>query len=176
MNKWKTELNRLAVGFWCETESLDELPKWVDLACAEYGEVHPLMWELLSPKSYEAIKTLIIKISKDLNSFEITSWESEPYAQDVLAKAINSLIEEEMRVQDFCKLVTLLDANYNCDLAGVEHPNLANIAEDWWLGDLWDCCDWCDSSWNHGNSPELIKEAKVISEKLANKAFQRTSR
>ncbi len=169
MNKWKTELNRLAVGFWCETESIDALPSWVDLACAEEGEVHPLMWELLPPTSYEVIKDTILKIAKDINNFEIISWESEPYAQDALAKAISSLIEETMPVQDFCKLVTLLDANYNSDLAGVEHPDAANLAEDWWLGNLWNCCDWCDSSWDHENSPDLIKEAKLISAKLANK-------
>ena len=48
-----------------------------------------------------------------------------------------------MSVQEICNLINQLDGLYNIELAGVDNPN-KNSDDEWWLGDLWDCCDWCD--------------------------------
>lgn len=166
MSEIKIELNRLAVGFWCETENYHSLNKWIDLVSAESSDFHPFFWNLLEYNSYENTTSLLLKMANDINGFKIESWESEEYAQIELIKAIKLLLDDKMVVSKFCKLISLLDGNYNIDLAGVPHPKNSNSTEDWWLGNLWNCCDWCDSDWTIANSPELIEEAKLILSKL----------
>lgn len=167
MSSWKSELNRLAVEFWYEIADIEEAVAWVDSIYKIEGEVHPLMWDFLSPQSYPRIKYLAEKISGDINGFEVGSRESLPYAQAALLKAIIMLRNQELSVQKFCNMVSLLDCDYNLFFP-LESERI-DEESDWhgWLGNLWNCCDWCDESWNHSNSSHLLEEAYLVAKKLA---------
>lgn len=168
MKNWKLNLNQLATDFWCEVGNSSDVIAWVDFVNTEEGEIHPFFYELYDQSNIENTARILRAIAKDINEFEIESWQSEPFAKRSLFSALQLFITEKMSVQEICNLINQLDGLYNIELAGVGNPN-ENSDDEWWLGNLWDCCDWCDETWNHKNSQPLINEARRIYEKMANK-------
>lgn len=168
MKNWKLNLNQLATDYWCEVGNSNDVLSWLDLVNSEEGEIHPYFYDLYDQSSKDYTAQILRTIAKEINGFEIESWESEPFAKRSLFKALELFIAEKLTVQDICNLTTQLDGLYNIGLAGVENPN-DNADDEWWLGNLWNCCDWCDDTWNHGNSQPLVSEAKRIYRKMANK-------
>lgn len=177
MNDWRAQLNRLAVEFWCGVGDLAELAPWADAANAEMGEVHPEVWDLYIVWSMENAKELLLKIAKDVNGFKPTTWDAAPFAAAALKKALELFLAQKMSVQTLCQLVDLLDATFVIGLPlasqSEENPSKFSSQKTSWLGNLYNCCDWCDASWTMDNSPHLVAEAQRVLGVLANGAFSR---
>jgi hypothetical protein len=172
MKDWRIQLNRLTIEFWCGIGDLSELPSWADAANQEMGEVHPDVWDLYVIKSTEAAEGLLLKIAKDINKFQPASWEAEPFAVMALKRALELFLSKQISVQTLCQVVSVLDSMFVIGLVSVERPrehlpkSLEKIA---WLGNLYNCCDWCDDSWSFDNSQHLIVEARRLLTVLPNR-------
>jgi len=166
MKNWKLKLNQLVIDYWCDVGNHEEVISWADAVNLHEGEIHPFFYELYDPSNTKNIERTLTSIAKDINGFEIKSWKSEPFAKMSLVKALKLFINENRSVQEICVLINKLDMLYNIELSGIENPEEEMNEGEWWLGNLWDCCDWCDETWNHKNSPHLITEAERLIEKL----------
>lgn len=165
MKNWKLNLNQLVIDHWCDAGNYEEVLAWIDAVNMEQGEVHPYFYELYDPSNTQNTTRTLTSIAKDINGFSIKSWESEPFAKRSLVKALQMFIDERKSVQEICVLINKLDMLYNIELSGVENQNKDTNDGEWWLGDLWNCCDWCDETWSYSNSSHLIIEAKRVIEK-----------
>ncbi len=134
----------------------------------EDGEFHPLIWELYPQPKSELITGLLLTIAYEVNGFKPASVAGEALATEALKKALNAFVTQAMSVQSFCLLVNRLDLAFNTELAGIPRPTSTSADGQWWLGDLWNCCDWCDESWTHADSPHLHEEAARVAYILAN--------
>lgn len=136
----------------------------------EHGEFHTLIWEFYPQPKSELITELLLTIAYEMNGFKPASVAGEALATEALRKALNAFAAQAMSVQCFCLLVNRLDLTFNIGLAGISRPTLTSAEGQWWLGDLWNCCDWCDESWTHAGSFHLHEEAARVAHILANTA------
>ena len=164
MHHWRVELNRLTTEFWLGVGDLSEIIIWAELANADSGEVHPNVWELYAFHEHEEATLILCKIAKDVNDFSPNSWAAKPYAINTLKKALSQFLNKKIPVTSLCSLINTLDANFiTNDFAGQPRPQrLQNLDKLDWLGDLWNCCDWCDEHWNYENSFHLVAQAKKV--------------
>lgn len=159
MAHWRDELNRIAVEFWCGVGSMEELPVVADAANADLGEAHPDIWNCYTCSSEDDAAALTLKLAWELNRFVPASWEAVPYAQGALKRALDYFAAKKISVQFLCKLVQDLDVTYNVLLSPPPELSASAGSEEGWMGNLWNCCDWCDDSWSHDNFPALVEEA-----------------
>jgi hypothetical protein len=176
MNNWREQLNRLAVEFWCGVGDLSELSAWADTANAEMGEVHPDVWDIYASPKAEQANRLLLKIAKEVNGFSPESFSAKPFAINALKKALTLFLSKELSVQELCKLVDSLDTVLVIGLpmeGGIyDQPPRSSLSPDLpWLGNLWNCCDWCDDGWTFENSQALVAEAQRVLAMLANPSF-----
>ena len=175
MNNWREQLNRLAVEFWCGVGDLSEAPTWADVANAEMGEVHPDVWDIYASPTAERTTNLLLKIAKDVNGFTPTSLGAKPFAVNALKKALTLFLSKDISVQELCRLVSSLDTTFVVGPpkeTGIYDPPPISLCPDIpWLGNLWNCCDWCDDSWTFDNSSHLVAEAQRVLAMLANPSF-----
>lgn len=115
------------------------------------------MWKVFYVQEGSSFTSLVCRLAKEVNGFEVNSLEAEPFAKEALAIATEQLLKENITVPKYCELIKQLDAAFN--IAMDERPE---PIKEWWMGDLWNCCDWCDESWNHRNSKELLDEAEGL--------------
>ena len=176
MTHWREDLNRLTIEFWLRAGDLAELRTWADKANAEVGEVHPDVWDLFSVSSPDQATDLLLKIASDVNGFKPQSWEAEQFAIGALQKKLGSFLSCELSIKELCELVQVLDAIYNIGSGDMPpRPESMPTYEQWWLGNLWNCCDWCDENWTFENSAPLVAEARRVFHMLANLALHRTA-
>lgn len=143
--------------FWCGVGNRNDLEAWAESELRENENPHPDVCELFGISDEKSEKYLL-RISKDINGFEPVSDEGEKLAIIILNEYCQKFIDQEITPYKFCRLVQRLDAAF------VDFRELSDNEFEYppWLGDLWNCCDWCDGSWTNDNSPHLVKEAKVV--------------
>jgi hypothetical protein len=56
----------------------------------------------------------------------------------------------------------MLDATFNVYLSQDSTARPIAETEEWWMGNLWNNCDWCDGSWSYENCPSLVDEAHRV--------------
>ena len=175
MDKLRESLNRLAIEFWCGVGDLNELSSWADAAVMEPSEFHPLILDLYPRPTPELTTELLLRMAYEINGFRPASIEAEPLAIETLRKALDAFASQAMSVQSLCLLVNRLDLTFNIELAGIPRPTSTLADGQWWLGDLWNCCDWCDESWTHESSTHLHVEATRVFRLMANNSFKGTA-
>ncbi|QTN26431.1 hypothetical protein HZ993_13920 [Rhodoferax sp. AJA081-3] len=175
MNDWRNDLNRLAVELHYGVGELSEVMAWAGIANAATGEVHSLVWDVLTVDDVSVVTRLLAEIAWDLNKFRPNSKEALPFAIGSLRKALRQFLVRERTVQSLCELVSDLDTIYVLGVLqndGFTNAPTSHVSPSW-LGDLWNCCDWCDATWSYENSQPLVEEARRVLEMLANFSLQR---
>ena len=174
MDKWRTELNRLAVEFQYGVGSIDEARAWCDVANAECGEVHPQVWTLIATTDEGEASELLTRMAVEVNTFDPHSPSAEPFAMRAMQRLIERFLARRLSVQQFCSRVNELDSTFVTNAAFTQNPsaNLAPHAN--WLGNLWNCCDWLPESSTHEDVPELLAEVERVRDLLANVLSNRT--
>lgn len=167
MKDWREELNRIAVEFWCGVGVLEDLPIVADAANHELGEAHAEIWDFYGCTSIERAAELTLRLARELNEFVPESWEALPYAQAALRRMLTEFVAQEVSVQVLCKLIEQLDSTFNIYLSGVPQPDHTQDRGEWWMGNLWNNCDWCDGSWTYESCPSLVAEAHRVSKLLS---------
>lgn len=167
MNHWREELNRLAVEFWCGIGDISELPSWADAANLEMGEVHPDVWDFYNISNEGDAIQVLMKIAKDVNGFSPDSLLAEPYLINAFRKVLVLFLAKRISAQKLCSLVNSLDSVFAIGFPTEvriinQSQRKAEPANESWLGNLWNCCDWCDESWTFDNSYALVAEAKRL--------------
>lgn len=175
MNRLRETLNRLTVEYWAGLDDSVELSAWANAAAENPGELHTELWQLFPTPDPERAAAILQRIALDVNGFSPTSLDAEPIAAEVLARAIGKLSAREISVPAFCQIVNRFDQVFNVELAGARQAAAPNDRERWWLGNLWNCCDWCDESWTQENCPDLLQEADRLLKELSNYSFKATS-
>ena len=174
MTNWRDDLNRIAVEFWCGVGLLEELPIIADSANSDLGEAHPDIWDFYTCTSDAGATDLTSKVAFHLNGFVPESWEALPYAQDALKRALDNFAAHKMSVQALCRLVQDLDSTFNINLSDVPKPASLSELKEWWMGTLWDCCDWCGENRTHEDHPALVAEARRVAAMLSEVALKRS--
>lgn len=175
MNDWRDDLNRLTVEFHYGVGDLSEVASWAAVANAETGEVHPLVWDIFMTPASSAMTSLLTQMAWDISKFRPDSQEALPFAIDSLRKALTQFFARERTVQSLCELVSDLDTIHVLGLPNDDRPAGTPVNEVpafFWLGNLWNCCDWCDASWTYENSQSLVDEARRVLERLDNDRFR----
>jgi len=147
-------INRIAFEFWAGVGSVSDLDDWAEDQLRNENS-HPDACELFN-LSYEKAEKESIRLACQINNFKVTSEASEEWAKSLLLEYSKKLLNEEIKPIFFCNLVNMFDGAF----LGVRDigEGLAYYPE--WLGDLWNCCDWCDESWSLVNSSHLADEVK----------------
>lgn len=174
MTNWRDELNRITVEFWCGVGMLEELPNIADAANIDLGEAHPDIWQFYTCTSDGQAKDVTSKVAFHLNRFVPESWEALPYAQDALKRALDNFAAHKMSVHALCRLVQDLDSTFNINLSDLPQPASLSELNEWWMGTLWDCCDWCGENRTHEDHPSLLAEARRVATMLSEIAFKRS--
>lgn len=156
--EWRCELNRLATEFWFHSGDLAEVTPWVE-AAYEAGETGVELAELWGCLDNERVRSHLQQLAREINGFEPWSAAAQPFAIAALEKGLRRYIAQEIDPSALCQLIANLDAAF------LDAPPLPG--GDWWMGNLWNCCDWCDASWTFDSSPHLKAEAISVLEKLA---------
>lgn len=162
MDSIRADLNLLAMKFWCGVGSSEELSRWTDAAVMSTDELHPLIWDLYPQPSPELATALLLRMAEDVNGFQPISVGAEAIAEDILRQSLIAFVARDISVQALCRLADHLDSGFNLALADAPQPRSATTDSQWWQGDLYNCCDWCDDSWTHDNSPHLHAEAERL--------------
>jgi hypothetical protein len=173
MAHWRDELNRIATEFWCGVGLMEELPVVADAANADLGEAHSDIWNFYTCSAEEDAAALTLKLAWELNRFVPASWEAMPYAQAALKRALDNFFIKKTSVQSLCSLVNNLDTTFNVYLRHqLNSPPLIE-SEKWWMGNLWNNCDWCDDRWTYENCPALVEEAHRVATMLQVLSYSR---
>lgn len=155
---WKDELNRLATEFWFRSGDAAEVTPWVE-AAYEAGETAVELAEIWGCFDIERTRSHLQFLAKQINGFEPWSDAAQPLAVAALERALRRYVAHEIDPATLCRLVDDLDAAF------LDKPPLPNL--DRWMGDLWNCCDWCDATWTFDKVPHLEAEAVAVLARLA---------
>jgi hypothetical protein len=148
--------------------NLAELPAFCDEANTALGELHPEVWNLYSPITETQARELLAKIAREINGFEVGSWDALPYAKAAFKKILAAFLAKKIKPNELCRLVHELDIAYAVGAANSMQPPKSKVEQDMsWLGNLWNCCDWCDETWTLENSEHLVKEVQKVLLQLA---------
>lgn len=155
--EWRDELNRLATEFWFRSGNLAEVTPWVESAF-EAGETDADVVHLWDCTDLEHVRSLFQTLAWKINQFHPWSDAARPFALTILQKQLHRYLAQEISPSMLCRLVDDLDAAFldKQDPAGFEG----------WMGNLWNCCDWCNDSWTFENVPSLRDEAVSVLQKL----------
>lgn len=153
MNK---QIDRIAFEFWSGIGSKSDLEDWAEEQLRK-DDPHPDVYELFNLSDVDAEKESV-RLAIEIADFSPTSEQSEKWAKEILVEHCQKLLKEEITPLQFCNLVNQFES---CFLGARDvGDGLAYYPE--WLGDLCNCCDWCDKSWDLSNSSHLAEEAKKI--------------
>lgn len=97
------------MDFWCDVGTINELPTWADSANLELGVIHTDVWELYSNPEKNKAKEILINIAHTINGFYPKSLEAKPYAINSFKKARLKFTNDEINIQEPCKLVEKID-------------------------------------------------------------------
>lgn len=159
----QTELNRIATYAWCGVATIESAQQWETEASIEHGELHSGMWEVFSINDSAQLESLLRQLAREINHFAVDSLDAEPFAQEALLIASKKLLQTTMTVPEYCQLVNQLDCAFNVAIDERPEPSGKRAEPDkWWMGDLYNHCDWCDDTWNHSNSRELLAETERL--------------
>ncbi len=90
--------------------------------------------------------------------FEITTDQGLGSCRAELKRQIGLLLDETITPSSFCRFFNAMEMQLVIDSEFAP-------GEVAFLGDLYNCCDWCDDSWTLENSPHLAEEdSRVVSE------------
>lgn len=148
---WKNELNRLATEFWFRSGDLAEVMPWVETAY-EAGETGFELADLWGCTDIELARSHLQSLAKEINGFKPWSDAAQSFAVSALKRALRRYVAHEIAPAALCRLIDELDTAF------LDKSPLPNL--ECWMGDLWNCCDWCDATWTFDNVPHL--EAEVI--------------
>jgi hypothetical protein len=153
MNK---NIDEIAFKFWCDMGEVSELESWAAFELKK-DEPHVDAGYLFHLNKHRA-KDASLRLAQELMGFEPISEKGELLAIAVLKEQSKLLLDGKITPLSFCKLVQLFDRNF----LGLRVLENGSLEYPLWLGDLWNCCDWCDESWAISNSPTLADEAKKV--------------
>ncbi len=150
------QIDKIAFEFWAGVGCKSDLEDWAEDQLKK-DSPHPDACELFNLSNDEA-KEKSIWLANEILGFSPTSELGEKWAKELLTLYCKKLLNEEVKPIEFCNLVNQFDGGFlNARDIG---EGLAYYPE--WLGELWNCCDWCDESWLLSNSPHLAEEAKKV--------------
>lgn len=158
-------LRQLAMDFWCGIGDRAMLAAWIRAAWDAGLDpgVPPAPTRATASGDADAATTRwLVLQARDIAGFELRDWEAEPFAMTALHRALDLFIAGPLSAPALCALVGRLDAVFNGDLAGIPHHAGEDPAPAWWLGELWNACDWCDEHWTRESSPNLLAEAQRL--------------
>lgn len=155
-------LKQLAMDFWCGIGDRTMLSDWIQAAWNAGLEPGTPPAPTRTGAADGATAAWLLQLAHDIAGFELRAWDAEPFAMATLRRALDLFIAGQLSAQALCALVARLDAVFNGELAGTPHPAAGDAVPAWWLGDLWNACDWCDAHWTLHNSPHLLAEARRL--------------
>lgn len=168
MKPWVDALNLLATRFWYGCGKLADLEAWADAANAEEWEVHPDVWSLYDQTSTDAAGAVIVRLASELNGFTPVSPDGERHAARVLGEQLDAFVREQIGPFTLCTLVQRMDTDF-ISVRDEQARRAGSRTFDYppWLGNLWNCCDWCAEHETHADRPALIEEAHRVLRALA---------
>jgi hypothetical protein len=94
------------------------------------------------------------------------NFRDEQGAKKMLLEMCEAFLSKKITPLEFCALVQKLDAQFVSIAADTRETPY-----DGWLGNLYNCCDWCDERWTHANlhdvSPDMHDEVQRVKKALA---------
>ena len=90
-------------------------------------------------------------ITVSFPEFEINSEDLLELCKSELKRQIGLLLDKKITPSSFCEFFNLMESKLVFD---------SEFASDelTFMGDLYNCCDWCDDTWTHDNSRHLTAE------------------
>ena len=146
-------LERLIMDYWCGFGNSHELDEWVKNELRVNPNPHHDTYGLFNTTP-ESTERLLLKIAEDKNDFTPISEKGEMIAIQMLIEFSEQLLQEKIKPYEFCRVVSVFDANF----IGLREISENVLEYPIWLGDLWNQCDWCDESWTNTSTPHLIIE------------------
>jgi hypothetical protein len=152
-NSHHAELKRLAVLYWLGLSDPQAKDAWTMVEYETNPDPDDHLHELLinDPQT----RGRILNFARSRLAFEPVSEEGIEYAKLVLQSEIQKFLNREKSAAAFCSFINHLDAQY---VGEFYYPT--------WLGELWNCCDYCDDTWTLESSPHLAQKALEVLRQL----------
>ena len=151
----RSELKRLAVLYWLGLSDPQAKDAWTMAEYETSSDPDHNLHELLinDPQTEDRL----LNLAKSLLAFEPASKEGIEYAKLVLHSELHKFLNREVSAEAICSLVNRIDLQY---LDAIPREN--EFYYPTWIGDLWNCCEYCDDTWTLESSPHLVKEALAV--------------
>ena len=101
----------------------------------------------------------LLNLARSLIAFEPASKEGIEYAKLVLHSELHKFLNREVSAEAIYSLVNRIDEQY-FDAIPTENEN--EFYYPTWIGDLWNCFEYCDDTWTLESSPHLVKAALAV--------------
>jgi hypothetical protein len=144
------ELRRLTVLYWLGLTDSAAVDSW---AMREY-ELNPDPDPDLSRLFAHDDETwqLLGRLAHMQLAFVPASQAGVEVTQTLLASFLQKFLNKEIQPDSLCKLVNAIDCQFLGALP-IDAPGVAYYPT--WLGDLWNCCEYCDTKSTFESEPHL---------------------
>lgn len=150
-------IEQIAFEFWCDLEPRGDLEIWIQLEQEQLTQKYEYTTlSELPQQETQMVKYAVLKLAYQHSEFVPVSKQGERFAKKILTQESLKLLAREISPRRFCKLIHLFDTNFT----GLDPMDDGHISYPIWLGDLWNCCDWCDSTLKIEDLPDLSTEVK----------------
>ena len=157
----KNELKRLAVLYWLGFHDTDAVRTWAAEEYVQNVDPDPNLSRLQSEN--QDVGEWLSRFAKSQLNFVVASHAGVAVARDLLVTNLQQFLDGEVQCQELCSFVNAIDSQF-LDAIPVDDSSMAYYPE--WLGNLWNCCDYCNPTWTTQTAPHLVDEAKTVLARL----------
>lgn len=147
----------ILIECWYDRTDRDSVIQWAKTFVKSHDHVPAEVFEIFDA-SEQHLKDILLRLSMTIDSeFSPQSLNAEILAAKYLINSINRYLNDEATPIDICRVVRKIDGGFMN--APRDLPD--NIAYyPYWLGNLYDSCDWCDNTWTMDSAPHLKQDLK----------------
>lgn len=151
------ELRRLATLYWLGLTDSAAVDSWVLAEYEHNANPDPSLSRLLSHDN--DAEHLLCRFAQSQLAFVPASNSGVEVAQSLLVTYLRRFLNKEIQPHALCSLVNAIDGQFLGALPTVD-PGVAYYPA--WLGDLWNCCEYCDIKWTFESEPYLVQESQKV--------------
>ncbi|MEM7082221.1 MAG: hypothetical protein AAF465_05765 [Pseudomonadota bacterium] len=148
-------LYEYAFRVWFDTE-VPLASDWVSLQLQGNLELELEFLEVFDAISEGEAQSILVSIAKRHEDFAPYSVSSIEVASQIVLEHCKALIMDEITPFEFCHFIGRMDA-YQLEFNDPRRREGEFVGVE--MGDLYECCDWCDKTWTKKNATHLYDEA-----------------
>lgn len=147
----------ILIECWYDRKDRNSIIQWAETFVKSHDLIPAEVFEIFDAPE-QLLEDILLRLSMTIDSdFSPQSLNTEILAAKYLIESIKKYLNDDTTPIDICRVIRKIDGGF----MGAPRDLPDNIAYyPYWLGNLYDSCDWCDNTWTMDSAPHLKQDLK----------------